>query len=216
MPSHPHSLEALAEALRLYHPRTAEERPETTPAPGRSAASVALVVRPAADDLEVLLIRRALFQGDPWAGHIALPGGRRSPSDRDAVETAVRETREEVGVDLEQGGQLLGRLDDVVPRPGAPAVTVSPFAFSVRGEVPLRLNAEVDFAVWAPLGELADPAAAREYLHEVDAETRLRFPAIGLREHLIWGITYRILSQLLYIAHRGPQREEAPWLKNGQ
>ena len=49
---------------------------------------------------EVLFIRRASRQGDPWTGHIALPGGRRDPGDADDFSAAVRETWEEVGIDL--------------------------------------------------------------------------------------------------------------------
>ena len=51
-------------------------------------------------DPEVLFIKRSARQGDRWSGHVALPGGRRDPTDKDDVAAAVRETREEVGLDL--------------------------------------------------------------------------------------------------------------------
>lgn len=51
-------------------------------------------------DPEVLFIKRAARSGDRWTGHIALPGGKREPSDPDDRAAATRETEEEVGLDL--------------------------------------------------------------------------------------------------------------------
>ncbi|KAL8841787.1 MAG: hypothetical protein Q9170_000820 [Blastenia crenularia] len=51
-------------------------------------------------DPEVLFIKRAARQGDRWTSHIAFPGGRRDPEDEDDAATSVRETQEEIGLDL--------------------------------------------------------------------------------------------------------------------
>ena len=53
-------------------------------------------------DPEILFIKRAARKGDKWTGHIALPGGGREPADTDDQAAAVRETREEVGLDLSE------------------------------------------------------------------------------------------------------------------
>jgi 8-oxo-dGTP pyrophosphatase MutT (NUDIX family) len=72
-------------------------------------AAVALLVRldetrvPAVPQL--LMIKRATFEGDPWSGHIALPGGRREPADATLERTVVRETWEETAIDLERDGR---------------------------------------------------------------------------------------------------------------
>ena len=55
-------------------------------------------------DPEVLLIRRAARRGDPWTGHIALPGGHREVTDADDCAAAAREAQEEVGFDLSADG----------------------------------------------------------------------------------------------------------------
>ena len=91
-------------------------------------AAVAVVLAPEPES--VLLIRRAERAGDPWSGHMALPGGRRrSRPDHDLVATAIRETAEEVGLALGPE-QLIGALDDVVPRtPVLPPIAVRPFVF---------------------------------------------------------------------------------------
>lgn len=198
-------LQAIAEALADFKPRLS---PWTAPQGPREArdgdppaiASVALVVRPEPTDLEILVIRRAAFAGDPWSGHMALPGGRRDPIDADGLETAWRETREEVGIDLRESGTPLGRLDDVRPGPGAPRIVVSSYVFAVPPGTLTEPNHEVDLAVWAPLGHLAGPDAATHYLHALASGEALHFPAIGYREHVIWGLTYRILSQFLQLA----------------
>lgn len=199
----PSALDSLAAALAGHLPRTA------SPREGAFPASVALVVRPGASGLELLVIRRAEVVGDPWSGHMAFPGGRRSPRDADRRATAVRETREEVGVDLDAHGTPLGRLDDVEPLSGAPSVVVSAFVFAVPRGTETRPNHEVDAALWIPLRELTAPGAATEYLHTLTGGRSLRFPALAYREHVIWGLTHRILAQFLEYARTIPGHQEA-------
>src|SRR5271169_951117 len=66
----------------------------------RKSASVAVIFRDAQGDEEVLLIRRADREGDPWSGQVAFPGGMVSAADKSFEGTAKREAAEEVGVDL--------------------------------------------------------------------------------------------------------------------
>lgn len=165
------------------------------PAPLRPfEASVALLLRPGRD-LDLLLIRRAQHAGDPWSGHVALPGGRRQP-DEPPVETARRETFEEVGFDLRRHGTLLGALPPVAPASRRlPQLVVSPFVFAAEPEHELTLDPkEVDAAVWVPLAELRDERAAGEILIEV-GEGNQRFPSLTWQDYVVWGLTLRILHQ---------------------
>src|SRR6478752_6570976 len=103
---------SLAQPLspRLARLREQLARRPPTPDDGDASliwAAVAAVLVPSPD--AVLLIRRAERAGDPWSGHMALPGGRREPEDADLVETARRETFEEVGLQLARS-DLLGGL----------------------------------------------------------------------------------------------------------
>lgn len=168
-----------------------------TPAPALLAegdvAAVALLLRDAPDP-ELLLIRRSVRPGDPWSGHMAFPGGRRGPGDADARATAIRETREEVGIDLVRVGGAVAEMDPVAPLGGAFRLTVHAFVWSVPAATSTRLNHEVDCAFWIPLPELLDPAAAAEFRHQ--PSTR-RFPALRCRGEIVWGLTYRVLGQLL-------------------
>ena len=169
---------------------------------GHPRAAVALVLRPGpppAAELEVLLIRRADREGDPWSGHMAFPGGRADPRDADTIATAVRETLEEVGIDLARDGEWLGALEELHPRSGAPAISVYPHVFAVPAGTEARPNEEVHRAMWVPLAELASPAAATEHVHE-HAGAKVRFPAYAVGPYVVWGLTYRMLSGFLALS----------------
>jgi len=158
-------------------------------------AAVALVLRPLAiDDADLLLIRRAERADDPWSGQIALPGGGFDPDDATLDVTAVRETREEVGLDLAAQGQVLGALDDLRPRsPHLPSIIVRPFVTIYHGDPTITASEEVAEARWIPLSALWHPEArarttvrARGFSFEVDA--------VRHGDFTIWGMTERILA----------------------
>lgn len=168
--------------------------------PDHREAAVAVLVRPR-EQLEILLIKRAEREMDPWSGHIALPGGRRNARDVDLVDTAARETQEEVGVVLSRSGQLLGGLDEVAPStPRLPHIVISPFVFAVPDRTEITPDPqEVDATLWAPLAALRDEGAVTETLVELH-EGRRSFPSLRFGEHVIWGLTHRIVTQFLRIA----------------
>jgi len=120
-------------------------------APGASPAAVALILLEGPRGLETLLIRRAERADDPWSGQVALPGGRYDPADADLLVTAIRETREETGVDL-SAAERLGVLDDLYPRtPTLPAVVVRPFVFALASRPTLVPGVEAARVFWLPL-----------------------------------------------------------------
>jgi 8-oxo-dGTP pyrophosphatase MutT (NUDIX family) len=170
-------------------------------------AAVAAILRAPShgDDAEILLIRRAERDGDPWSGHMAFPGGRREPTDPSLLDTALRETREEVGLDLTQHAELLARLPDVpaVARGRRIGMIIAPFVFALRDTAPLELtlSAEVAEVLWAPLGPLArgERAAAFSYQHEGN---HYSMPGFQVGERIVWGLTYRMLELLFGALHR--------------
>ena len=190
---------SLAQPLSPRLARLGEQLARRPPAPDDGDASliwaaVAAVLVPSPE--AVLLIRRAEKPGDPWSGHMALPGGRREPEDSDLVATAVRETFEEVGLRLTRT-DLLGVLDDVVPRtPVLPPIAVRPFVF-FRAERPtLRPNPEVAGVRWVHLDHLLHPDTYHAVRLEIRGEPR-DFPAYRIDEAIVWGMTERILTGLL-------------------
>lgn len=176
-------LERLREAL--------EARPARSAARARGAveAAVALLVREA-PELEVLLIHRAHIDGDPWSGHIALPGGRREAGDRTLLDTALREAHEELGAAVHAVGRPLGRLDEIAPSSTRlPPIVIAPFVVAVPQDLDLRPDPrEVQDAFWVTVAALrASDAATEVVLGEGDL-TR-RFPGIRHRGHTVWGLT---------------------------
>lgn len=160
-------------------------------------AAVALIFRAVDNSAELLLIKRVEREGDSWSGQIALPGGRHDPDDESLLSTAVRETWEEIGIQLGSFGETLGVLDDVAPRtPVLPPIAVRPYVFAVAPEVATVAGVEVAEIFWVPLEHLRDES--RWVDAQVDAGgAALAVPAIMYGEHAIWGMTHRIILQVL-------------------
>jgi len=163
-------------------------------------AAVSVVLRGRAE-LELLLIKRARSERDPWSGHMALPGGRRDPEDDSLVGTAIRETREETGLALGDHALHLGRLDPVAPRSvRLPRISIHPFVFGTHGAVEARADpGEVAAIHWLPLARVRAPDAVESVEIEVHGESRT-FPCYRWKGEVVWGLTFRILQQFLEAA----------------
>ena len=147
-----------------------------------------------------MFIRRAERANDPWSGHIALPGGRREARDADLLATAVRETREEVGVRL-PARALLGALADLSPRAtGLPPLSIRPFVFGLPARPPARVSDEVAAVIWLPLAGLRERAATAVV---TVGKSELRVPCFKAGGIVIWGLTYRILTGVLPLVLQG-------------
>ena len=173
-------------------------------AAGEHFAAVATILRDGPEGAEVLLIRRASRAGDPWSGHMAFPGGREDPADRDLLATALRETHEEVGLDLEKAARPLGRLDDVpaIARGRRVGMTIAPFVFALQHERPLVTNEEVEEVLWAPLGPLVRGEADTHVGYDVQGQ-HLELPGYDVRGRVVWGLTYRMLESLFDVLAAG-------------
>jgi 8-oxo-dGTP pyrophosphatase MutT (NUDIX family) len=160
-------------------------------------AATALVVAPGEEDLEVAFILRTERAGDRWSGQMALPGGKRDPEDVDLAATAVRETREEVGLALPDP---VGRLDDQGGRVHRGIVATYVFVLDERHPMTPHPG-EVAEALWIPLPALFDPAAAARFRWG-----GIPFPAIEHDGRVIWGLTHRILGSFAEaIGHELPR-----------
>ena len=162
-------------------------------------AAVAVIFRVSSEDtLELLMIERASYEGDPWSGHVAFPGGRREPHDASLVDTALRETREEIGIDLSADGQLLGALGRLDPlSPSLPPLSIAPFVALLTRDAPLALSDEVAEAFWVPLAILQHPDSSSDVEVVLSNGTRRTVRAFVHGRYTIWGLTERIIRDLL-------------------
>jgi 8-oxo-dGTP pyrophosphatase MutT (NUDIX family) len=154
--------------------------------------------QPRGAGVEVLMIRRAEREGDPWSGHMAFPGGRKDRSDRNTLDTALRETHEEVGFDAKTGARLIGRLSDIATHPRLPRgpMVITPWVFRLEHAPPLTLNHEVAETVWVPLGFLAD-RVNRQKMRWAPNGVPLELPCYLFGGRRIWGLSLMMLDELL-------------------
>jgi 8-oxo-dGTP pyrophosphatase MutT (NUDIX family) len=185
----------LRAAIAAHHPtRFADER-------RKIETAVAVLLRQHGDDVDVLLIHRAHNPRDPWSGHMGFPGGRVDPADDGAFGAAIRETSEEIGLDLNARATSIGRLSDAAPRGRGRrlGVVIEPHVFSIDGDPDMTLNHEVQDVVWVPLRYLSDPSN-RSHMWWRRGFLPVRFPCCRYRGYLIWGVTLRILDELVAVA----------------
>ena len=161
----------------------------------KPSAAVLVLLRPQPDGLEALLGVRVRRSEDPWSGQIAFPGGHRHAGDLTLLDTALRETREEVHLDLRDRAEILGHL---APRsPGnVPAMLVVPFVAYTTARLEPRRSPEMTATFWVPLARLPR-ARGRTTVHTRIGE--LAVPAFLWEDREIWGLTYRILDELLML-----------------
>jgi len=164
-------------------------------------AAIALVVRPneeGAGDSDLLMIKRAEVERDPWSGHVACPGGRMDPTDRDLEHTAIRETWEETGIDLSRDGRILGTLDDITPRtPTLPPIVIRPFVAVVKPDVSLVESPEVAEAFWVPMAAIRETASWGRGLVPIRGVGEREVDVFRHRDHTVWGLTHRALTQFV-------------------
>jgi 8-oxo-dGTP pyrophosphatase MutT (NUDIX family) len=182
------------DAIRLALRGTLTEADESID--GKTAA-VAAVLRERDGEIDLLFIRRAKRRGDPWSGHMAWPGGKREPTDAGMAACAVRETKEEVGLDLDEAAELVGRLKVLRVSSGARGLrAVFAFVFVLTHDAPLAPGPEVQEAVWIPLRYFEEWKMRRPWSW---MSRRLPSvpPAYRYGGRLIWGLTLWLLADLL-------------------
>lgn len=162
-------------------------------------SSVSIILRKKNTNYEVLLIKRTVKDSDKFSGHMAFPGGVKEDFDNDSLSTAIRETKEEVGLDLINDSKLIGRFSDYKPlNPEANRFIVSPFIFYLnKHEVNLvKCEDEVDDFVWIPLKILMLNLnkSVRELIKYKKPYKDNVFEYKGYR---VWGMTGKILYSFL-------------------
>ncbi|MBL4866904.1 MAG: CoA pyrophosphatase [Pseudomonadales bacterium] len=162
-----------------------------------SQASVAVIIAEGKTDLEICFIRRSERDDDPWSGHVAFPGGRVETGDLCANTVAERETREEIGIHLVEDHRI-GPLPirQVARSASIQNMVLSPFIYHVGPRDLISTSCdpmEVADVFWVPVKQLFDKESISEHTFNVRGST-IDLPGIKFGDHIIWGLTLRILG----------------------
>lgn len=181
-------------------------------------SAVAIISRHGPKGEEILFIKRAARSGDPWSGHIAFPGGKKQTSDTSTQHTAIRETHEEINLDLAANSHYLGRSLDLITRRHnvVKPMIVTPYRFKLTSTNHFEAsniipNNEVAEALWVPLAFLKDknnqstmrwsPFITSKkhpsYQTWLRSSATLQLPCYYFQGHCIWGLTYRMIIDIL-------------------
>lgn len=172
-------------------PRLRDRLRDYRPNPERIDAAVLIPVTDTPAP-ELILTRRASHMTS-HAGEVAFPGGRRDPGDASIVATALRESREEIGL-REESVEVIGELDVFTSRVG---LRVQPIVGMVPGDAPLLLNPEeIESVFRVPLEFfLTEPPA---YTHNVRFMGQdITVPSFNFRDYVIWGLTAFMIVDLM-------------------
>jgi 8-oxo-dGTP pyrophosphatase MutT (NUDIX family) len=155
------------------------------------SASVAVVIN---QKMNVLMIRRANKKGDPWSNQMAFPGGKKEKEDRRYVETAARETFEELGINLWRTSEFIGYMSSFKTHTGKMDVIPSVF-HNVKSLRP-RPIVEVSSYYWVNLPHLTKHKTKYAFFRK---NKLVMNEAFLHGDCIIWGLSYRILVSLLSI-----------------
>ncbi len=163
--------------------------------PGISTAAVSVILRPAkGGTLDILLLRRQEVERDPWSGQISFPGGRSKPAES-LLQTAKRESMEEVGIDLGRF-EIVGVMPAIYP--GNRAILVTPFVFIAPEDTEVKIDRDeiVDF-FWVQLNFFSDEKNSSVYSFSRRGVTFETPSFVVMGKYVVWGMTLRIIKNLL-------------------
>jgi 8-oxo-dGTP pyrophosphatase MutT (NUDIX family) len=184
----PLNISVIREALAVHEPNVQASERAT-----RNAAVAMVIADHDEHGLSALFIKRAEHPGDPWSGQMAMPGGRNEDFDATYQHAAMRETMEEVGVELTED-MCIGRLHDVSGgRLKSHQMAVSPYVFHVGAVPEVTPNYEVADTVWVPLEFMRHESNTTPYVFHQDPEGR-EFPSFRYESYTIWGLTFRVIA----------------------
>lgn len=163
-------------------------------------SSVLILLYPKDNNIYTVLIKRG-EDGGVHSGQIALPGGRYEEEDNNLIQTAIRETYEEIGV-LPEKVHVLGKLTSLY---------VSPSNYCVLPVVGILKEApkyspnprEVQEVIEISITELFNPQNLKEKNIKLNNSFQIKAPCFEINKHQVWGATAMILNELKEILIRG-------------
>ncbi|MBT4495038.1 MAG: CoA pyrophosphatase [Gammaproteobacteria bacterium] len=189
------TIEKISESVRGHRPRRHPIGPSTR------KAAVSIILKRSGDHTEALFILRAKQEGDPWSGHMAFPGGHHDIDDETLRHAADRETLEEIGLDLEKCGELIGEIDWVQVNPIGRnlEMVVAPFVYELKQlEAEFTPNYEVADVLWGSLNDMHAGHSLTDGDFIVAGET-VSYRGYSVGDEIVWGLTFRMLDHFFSI-----------------
>jgi 8-oxo-dGTP pyrophosphatase MutT (NUDIX family) len=184
--------EAHFKMVPLFREKLIKEKKQLSIAPKR-AGVMALFYPDNLAQTNLLLILRKTYKG-VHSNQIGFPGGKTELSDKDLLQTALRETNEEVGV-AEEAIDVLKKLTDVYIPPSNFLVT--PFMGMYKKPKPFIIQeSEVEALVEVNLTDFLNDANLIEQELSTSYAKNVRVPAFNLNNQVVWGATAMMLSEI--------------------
>lgn len=162
-------------------------------------AAVMALLYPHREQLHLVFMKRNAYDG-PHSAQVSFPGGAREAGDQSLAETALRETREELGI--REHIRILGAFTPLhIP---VSNFMVHPFVGWTGKRPAFQPDAsEVQYLIESPLNDLLHPTAVAHDYWEHHGRS-IRAPYYKVKEEKIWGATAMMLCELLQVAARLP------------
>ena len=195
------SIATTAKALASHTQQTTQPTADT-----RQAAVAIILCAPDQHNTDIQLgfIERSAREGDPWSAQMAFPGGHLDPQDKNLKAAAMRETLEEIAVNLDEA-DYLGVVDQQFAAPRGPRLNmiIEPHVFALPAVPDSTPNYEVAEVVWVGLADLMS-----NRWHDTETKPLENTPTVfnGYRlprGHFVWGLTYRMLKSFFAIIDEG-------------
>ncbi len=170
------------------HPKRTLNDPALTP------AGVMVLVYPK-NGQHCIMLNKRTTQVDSHKGEISFPGGKMDTEDATLLDTALRETHEEMGIHPKDV-EVLGALDDM---PTTTRYRISPYAGAIPYPYEFSPNeAEVAEVLEAPISSLMDSSNRRDEIRIIDGDLDCA-PVFAYNGNIIFGATARVLHRFLQL-----------------
>lgn len=164
----------------------------------QNAAVTILVIPSEKEEKGILLIKRPEYDGH-HSGQISFPGGKEEKDDENLLQTAIRETHEEIGINLGED-HLIGALTPLfIP---VSRYLVHPYVFLENGIKEFTLDPnEVEYVIHLPVKKILDASIVKTTRIETSDRT-ITTPYFDIEGEIVWGATAMMLSEFVEILHR--------------
>ncbi|MFZ5553273.1 MAG: NUDIX hydrolase [Bacteroidota bacterium] len=165
-------------------------------------SAVMMLLYPKNEELFVVLIKRNEYEGTHSA-QVSFPGGRKDENDTSLMHTAIRETREEIGVEINES-EVLGELSPLYIPPSNFLVTpFIAFKNTIPGFYPDPR--EVANLLEFPLRLLREESLVKETSVKTGTGLQMKVPYFEINNEIVWGATAAVLSEVKMLMKNSPE-----------